>query len=99
MDGTLNCPYTRAMSWFVQILIAAAAIGSLFFPNIAWKLMCAAFFAGGLYGVLFPSGIMGWVKKRHKELNPSDRSLWWIPRFVGCCMVAFAVLFALAFSK
>src|SRR5271155_1225811 len=98
----------RAIDFFLRILTVVAAIGSLFLPNIiALRLFCASFFAVGLWSILFPPGILGWARvwsilfpprilgwarAGHRELDPSDRSLWWVPRFIGALFIAFSLL-------
>jgi hypothetical protein len=90
----------RAIDFFLRALTLITAIGSLFLPHaIAWKLICGTFFAVGLWAVLFPPGALGWVRAARSKLEPSDKSIWWIPRFVGVAFIAFSLVFALAFSK
>ena len=83
----------RAIDYFLRILTVAAAIGLLFLPNkIGFRLLCASFFAVGLWSILFPPGIIGWARTAHPELDPLDTSLWWLPRFLGALFIAFSVL-------
>ncbi len=90
----------RSIDIFLGVLTLITAISSLFLPDtISWKLFCVTFFAVGLYGILFPSGIIGWAKTVHRELDPLDKSLWWIPRLIGVAFIAFSFLIAVASSK
>jgi threonine/homoserine/homoserine lactone efflux protein len=90
----------RAIDIFLQVLTVITVIGSFVLPRkISWKLLCASFFAVGLWAVLFPPGILAWARAGHRELDPGDKSLWWIPRLVGVILVGFSAAMAIAFSK
>jgi hypothetical protein len=90
----------RAVDWFIRGLTSLAALGFLFLPAaIAWTLMCASFFAVGLWSVLFPPGILGWAKMTRRDLDPSDRSIWWVPKFIGVSFIIFSVVLAVAYFK
>jgi hypothetical protein len=90
----------RTINYFVYGLLVAAFFGSLFLPNaVGWKLMCASLFAGGLWSSLFPSELVGWVRAAHHELDPRDRSLWWIARIIGAGLMALSLAMTLGFSR
>jgi hypothetical protein len=90
----------RAIDIFLQVLTVITAVGCFVLPRaISWKLLCASFFAVGLWAVLFPPGILAWAKAGHRELDPSDKSLWWVPRLVGVFLIGFSVAMAIAFSR
>jgi len=90
----------RAIDIFLRVLTLITMIGSLFLPDtISWKLFCATFFAIGSWSILFPSGIIRWAKTMHRELDPFDRSLWWIPRLIGTAFIVFSFVIAVTSSK
>jgi hypothetical protein len=57
-------------------------------------LPCVCFFALGLWGVMFPAGVIGWAKTVYKELDPSDESMWWVSKLVGTGLIAFSLIWA-----
>ena len=61
----------------------------------AITLLPVAFFAFGLWAVIFPSGAIAWAKAARKELDPSDESLWWVSRLVGAGFVFFSLVIAI----
>ena len=90
----------RAIDYSLRVFTLVAAIGCFFLPeSISWKLLTACFFAAGLWSILFPSGALGWVRRGHRNLDPSDMSLWWIPRLIGACLLGMSIVFAIGFSK
>jgi hypothetical protein len=84
----------KVMDWFVRVVTVAAFFVLLFgsakwaFPTIAFS-----FAAFGAWALLFPQGVLGWVKTSDPAWNVNDRSIWWVPRLIGGCFVAFALLF------
>jgi hypothetical protein len=85
----------RAIDIFLRVLLLTAAIGSIFLPNpIAGKLFCAAFFAAGVWCILFPAGAIGWARSSrfNRHLDPSDTSLWWGIRVIGAVFILFSLL-------
>ena len=72
-------------------------MGLLILPTtMAWELLCGTIFALGLWACLFPPGILGWAKAAHRELDPLDESLWWIPRVIGVAFIVFSVFLAIS---
>ena len=90
----------RTIDICLQICGTVLAIGLLFLPDtVAWKLTCGMFLALGLWSVIVPSGIIGWAKTSHRGLDPSDSSVWWVPRTVGAFFIFFALLLALITTR
>ena len=52
---------------------------------------------GGLWAMLFPEGVLGWVKTAHPATDVNDSSTWWLPRLIGAFFLLFAVVLAIAF--
>jgi hypothetical protein len=85
----------RAIDLFIQVLIIAVFIASLFLPKSLGPfpiLICLV--ALGLWGLLYPAGILGWVKRTHPQIDPSDKSSWWFPRLIGAAFLADVVFLA-----
>jgi hypothetical protein len=79
----------------LRLLAAATVIGVFFLPHIIeFLLICLLIFLIGLWGIMFPPGIIGWAKAAHPELDPWDESMWWIPRLVGSGFIAISILIA-----
>ena len=90
----------RGIDYFLRVLGIIAFFGSFILPhNVSWKLMCLWCFSVGLWAVLFPPGILGWADRGRRQLDPTDPSLWWIPRLIGTALIASALVLAIAFFK
>jgi hypothetical protein len=85
----------------LRVLTLFALLGAFFLrDSVEWALVCGLLFAVGLWSVLFPSGVIGWAKVAHPELNPSDEAIWWVPRMIGGLFIAISlVLIAMSFSS
>jgi hypothetical protein len=84
----------RTIDITLRVLGTATAVGAFFLPNkIESALFCLSFFAVGLWGVLFPPGIIAWAKFSHPDLDPSDQSIWWVSRLVGSGLILMALIF------
>lgn len=72
-------------------------------PNrIAPLLLCAYLFLVGVWAYAYPPGVLGWVKRRNAQVNPEDRSGWWVPKSIGAMFITLSVLIAadlIYFSK
>jgi len=84
----------KLIDWGLRALLLAAFLGLLFAPN-KWgfplALVCFAFI--GVRSMLYPQGVLGWVK----GIDADDRSIWWVPRLIGGSFVAFVLLAIVAF--
>lgn len=91
--------YMRAVDYFIRTLTFATIAVSLFASNtVALVLFSACFFLVGLWAVLYPPGILGWVQ--HRGLDPSDESFWWVPRLIGSVFIAMSlVIFVASFRQ
>jgi hypothetical protein len=86
----------RSIDIFLRVLTIAAFVILLVHPSsrLADILPCICFFAVGLWSVMFPAGPLGWARTAHKELDPSDESLWWVSKLVGIGLIAFSLVWA-----
>ena len=83
----------RAIDIFLRMLTVVTFITLIVLPDRIGPLLgCASLFAAGLWGVLFPPGMLSWAKAAHPELDPSDESLWWISRLIGSFFIVFSSL-------
>lgn len=90
----------RTIDFFIRGLTFVTAIGCLFLPGaIAESLISITFFAVGLWALLFPPGILGWAKITHGQLDPLDRSIWWIPKFIGAAFMIVSFVLVIARFK
>lgn len=55
--------------------------------------LCGLLFAVGLWAVLYPPGILGWVRPAGR-LDPTDERLWPYCKFIGGAIVALSVVVA-----
>jgi hypothetical protein len=84
----------RAIDIALRILGTLTAIGAFFLPGkVESALFCFSFFSIGIWGVIYPPGIMGWAKVSHPDLDPADESIWWVPRLVGTGLVLMSIIF------
>ena len=85
----------KAIDICLRISTIVAIVGSFVLPDVVeWKLICANFFAVGLWGVLFPAGPLGWAKAAYAELNPDDVTIWWLSRLIGSVFMALSLIVA-----
>lgn len=87
----------RAIDNFLHVLGWLTFLILLVLPDsrATIPLVCAWMFAVGLYGVLYPPGILGWVKVAHPQLDPLDERLWDVPRFIGAFFIIISLVLAL----
>jgi hypothetical protein len=75
---------SKIIDYFIRFLVLALFL-SFFFASdrIIWMLTLISFFVVGLWAVLFPPGILLWVKSAYPEVDETDPRLWSVPRFIG----------------
>ena len=79
----------RIMEYFIYALTVAMFFAFLFLPDrFSSALALACLVAAGLWALLYPAGMLGWAKTAYPEIDPSDQSLWWLPRLIGACFLA-----------
>jgi hypothetical protein len=88
----------RIIDYFIRLLVLALFLSFLFAPDpIIWTLALLNFFAVGLWAVLFPQGILLWVKAAHPEIDETNPRLWSVPRLIGTFFMLFAGTIGLVF--
>jgi hypothetical protein len=82
---------SKIIDYFIRFLILALFLSFFFAPDpIIWILTLVNFFAVGLWTVLFPQGILLWVKTAHPEIDETNPRLWSVPRFIGGVLMLMA---------
>ena len=88
----------KIIPYFMPFVAVAAFLGLLLLPDtIAWPLTLFSFFVIGLWAVLFPQGILLWVKAAHPEIDEANPRLWSVPRLIGTFFMLFAGAYGLVF--
>jgi len=47
--------------------------------------------AVGIWLLLYPEGVLVWVRNAHPTLDVEDKSIWWVPRIIGCVSFVLAI--------
>ena len=78
----------------VICLATTLAWGSLFVlpKRISLAIACGLLFMMGVWSLLFPSRLLEWAKPTRVELDPSDSTLWWIPRVIGATLILISAI-------
>ena len=87
----------RLTDWAVRILVTVTFFAFFLAPSqwlFPFVLVCFA--AVGVWGLVYPEGVFGWVKTAHPSIDVNDRSIWWLPRLIGAFFLFFVLLLALA---
>ena len=61
--------------------------------DLVWPLVLVA---GGVYSVVRPAGVLGWVSRAHPDLKQSDPNALLLVRVIGAgiCAIGLVILFA-----
>ena len=88
----------KLTDWSVRTLVVVTFFAYFVAPS-RWmfplQLVCSG--TVGLWALLYPEGVLGWVKTAHPSLDVNDSSIWWVPRLIGALFLFFVVVLALAF--
>lgn len=88
----------RLSDWAVRTLVVVTFFAYFAAPS-RWTfpltLVCSG--ALGVWALLYPEGVLGWVKTAHPDLDVNDSSIWWVPRLIGAFFLFFVAVLALAF--
>jgi threonine/homoserine/homoserine lactone efflux protein len=88
----------RVTDWAVRIIVALTFFAFFISPDKwAYPLVLICFIAVGLWGLLYPEGLLGWAKVAHRRIDVDDRSIWWMVRLIGAFFVFFGLVLALAY--
>lgn len=87
----------RLTDWVVRTLVVVTFFASFVAPS-QWMFPLGAvcFAAVGIWGILYPEGVLGWAKTAHPNIDVNDSSTWWVPRLIGAFFLVFALMLALA---
>ncbi len=87
-------PYDmKTIERFLSVAATGWCIGFFFLPKkIVGVTGMGLFFAVGLWSLLYPQGLLGWASTAHHEIDPSDPTLWWVPRVIGVCFIIISAL-------
>ena len=86
----------KAADWAVRAIVVATFVALLLAPEKwGFPLDGISFGVVGAWALLYPQGILGWVKTAHHSIDVDDPSLWWVPRLIGGFLVVLAVSIAL----
>jgi Ca2+/Na+ antiporter len=87
----------RLTDWAVRTLVIVMFFAFFFAPS-RWVLpaVLVCFAIVGLWGIVYPEGVLGWAKTAHPIIDVNDSSIWWIPRLIGAFFLFFVVVLALA---
>ena len=89
---------SKIIDYFIRFLVLALFLAFFFAPApIVWSLTFLVTFVVGLWAVLFPHGILLWVKAAHPEVDETNPRLWSVPRFIGIGFMLIAATFGLVF--
>jgi hypothetical protein len=87
----------KISDWIVRAVVTLTFLALLVSPEKwGWPLGLFSFAVVGAWSILYPQGVLGWAKTAHRDLDVDDRSIWWVPRFIGCCFVIIVLVIVLA---
>jgi hypothetical protein len=86
----------KLADWAVRAVVIVTFFALLIAPEKwGFTLVLIALGIVGTWALLYPQGVLGWVKTAHPSLDVDDRSLWWVPRLIGAFFVVGALIFVL----
>jgi hypothetical protein len=88
----------RITDWAVRILVTVTFFAFFFAPREwVFPLVLTCFAVVGIWGILYPEGVLGWAKTAHPQIDVNDSSIWWLPRLIGTFFLFFVLLLSLAY--
>jgi len=87
----------KAADRFVRLVTVIAFLTLIFAPERGSPVVLFSFAVVGVWAIFYPAGLIGWAKTAHPSLDVEDRSLWWIPRFIGGTFLGVVLLLAVNF--
>ena len=87
----------RISDWAVRTLVTVTFFAFFVAPE-RWilRLMFANLIGVGIWGLLYPEGVLGWAKTAYRDLDVEDSSIWWVPRVIGCFFLVLAIFVGVA---
>jgi len=78
---------------------AVATVAMLLFgpERFRFPMVLLSFAMGGVWAILYPPGVLGWAKTAHPSIDVEDRSIWWLPRFIGGAFLCLVLVLSIAF--
>jgi hypothetical protein len=94
----VNCgTRMKAADWFVRAVVTATFFTLLITPEkYGAPMVFISLVVVGAWVILYPQGVLGWVKAAHDNVDVGDSSTWWVPRLIGCVFLILAVLVGVA---
>jgi hypothetical protein len=87
----------KAADLLVRALTAATFFALLIAPEKYGAAMgFISLIVVGVWVILYPQGVLGWLKATHPAVDADDSSVWWVPRLIGCGFLIMAVLVGVA---
>lgn len=88
----------RLTDWAVRALVTVTFFAFFLAPSRwVFLLVLVCFAVVGVWGVVYPEGVLGWAKTAHPSVDVNDSSIWWLPRLIGGFFLFFVLVLALAF--
>ena len=90
----------KAIDIILRILGTATFIVGLGMPGkFASMLGSFTAIAAGMWGILYPQGILGWAKSARPEINPTDESQWIFCKIAGSMLVLVGLVIAISVAR
>jgi disulfide bond formation protein DsbB len=71
----------KLADWAVRAVVIVTFFALLIAPEKwSFALVLIALGIVGTWALLYPQGVLGWVKTVHPSFHVDDCSLWWVPR-------------------
>jgi hypothetical protein len=87
----------RIGDWAVRTLVVVTFFAYFVAPS-RWMfpLLFVNLIVIGIWLLLYPEGVLGWVKGAHPGIDAEDSSIWWVPRLIGCFFFVLAIFTGVA---
>jgi hypothetical protein len=91
----------RLADWVVRALITATFFALILAPDKwGFPLSIVSLAVVGAWALVYPQGVLGWLKMVHPSIDIEDHALWLFPRLIGGFFVALAVVITVfSFSR
>ena len=83
----------KLADWAVRAVITATFLALIVSPD-KWgsRLGVVSLCIVGVWTLLYPQGVLGWLKAANPTIDVEDPSLWSVPRLIGGFFVALALV-------
>ena len=87
----------KAADWLVRAITIMTFFALLIAPHKYGAPMgFISLIVVGAWVILYPQGVLGWLKVTYPTVDVDDFSTWWVPRLIGCVFLILAVLVGFA---